>query len=231
MKTIKLAPCLLLTISLIIILFCVSVILPTFSVRYYLREFEKYRLSETMRISQPDLQLVVKNLQRYMAGLDDDLDAVATVDGAARSFFNQREILHMEDVRVLFRYGFVALGISAVVFIASAFYIVKNKYYYETARCVMMGVFVFLGGFGGLAAIIALNFDKAFVIFHELFFNNDLWLLDPRTDLLINMLPLEFFINISKTIAVYFLGGMAAVTAVCMFVSIRINRRRYLNKV
>ena len=230
MKTIKLAPCLLLTISLIIILFCVSVILPTFSVRYYIREFEKYRLSETMRISQPDLRIVVKNLQRYMAGLDDDLDAVATVDGVSRAFFNQREIHHMEDVRLLFHYGFIAFRLSAVIFILSAVYIIKNKFYYETARCVMMGVFVFLGGFGGLAAIIALNFDKAFVIFHEMFFNNDLWLLDPRTDLLINMLPQEFFINISKTIAVYFLGGMAAVTAASMFGLIRINRRRYLNK-
>ena len=32
-------------------------------------------------------------------------------------------------------------------------------------------------------------------MFHELFFNNDLWILDPRTELLIRMLPEGFFFD------------------------------------
>jgi integral membrane protein (TIGR01906 family) len=48
-----------------------------------------------------------------------------------------------------------------------------------------------------------LDFDRAFTVFHMLFFPNDLWILDPSVDLLINMVPLGFFIDIS-----IFIGGL-----------------------
>ena len=36
-------------------------------------------------------------------------------------------------------------------------------------------------------------FSESFIYFHKLFFNNDLWLLDYKTDLMIRILPEEFF--------------------------------------
>jgi integral membrane protein (TIGR01906 family) len=46
---------------------------------------------------------------------------------------------------------------------------------------------------GGLAA---LDFERAFVIFHQLFFSGkDNWIFDYRTDPIITMLPEEFFRN------------------------------------
>jgi len=190
-------------------------VLPVFSVSYYIKEFDKYQLSEKIRVTEPDLRAVVKNLQRYMAGIDKDLDVIVKVAGYERKFFNEREISHMEDVRGLFLRGFAVLGVSLAVIIAAAVYIVKNKIYYEAAKNVIVCAAVFFGAFGLLAVVIAVNFDIAFVVFHELFFDNDLWLLNPKTDLLINMLQQEFFINISKTIAAYFLGSMAAALIVC----------------
>ena len=51
-----------------------------------------------------------------------------------------------------------------------------------------------------IGVFLALNFDQYFIKFHELFFDNDLWLLDPKTDMMINMLPIGFFISMAKTI-------------------------------
>lgn len=42
---------------------------------------------------------------------------------------------------------------------------------------------------------IAINFEKSFVLFHELLFQNDYWIFDPNTDPVIRMLPEEFFMH------------------------------------
>jgi len=202
-----------------------SIVLPVFSVSYYIKEFDKYQLSEKIRVNEQDLRAVVMNLQRYMAGLDNELDVVVKVAGYERKFFNEREISHMEDVRGLFLRGFSVLGVSLAVLAAAAVYIIRKKIYYEAAKGVLVCAAVFFGAFGLLAVVIAVNFDAAFVVFHELFFDNDLWLLNPKTDLLINMLQQEFFINISKTIAIYFLSAMAAALAACAAARAVLKRR------
>lgn len=37
------------------------------------------------------------------------------------------------------------------------------------------------------------NFDRFFVIFHQVLFHNQDWLFDPNTDPIINVLPTTFF--------------------------------------
>ncbi|WP_300380655.1 TIGR01906 family membrane protein [Clostridium sp.] len=44
-----------------------------------------------------------------------------------------------------------------------------------------------------LASVITTNFSKAFVIFHKIFFNNDYWIFDEKTDPIITVLPEELF--------------------------------------
>ena len=38
-------------------------------------------------------------------------------------------------------------------------------------------------------------------MFHHIFFNNDLWMLNPDTDLLINIVPEPFFMDTAARIA------------------------------
>ena len=57
-------------------------------------------------------------------------------------------------------------------------------------------------GIGGLAAT---NFDRAFVIFHSLFFpGKDNWIFDYRTDQIILVLPQDFFMHCAMLIG----GGL-----------------------
>jgi len=65
----------------------------------------------------------------------------------------------------------------------------------------LIGVFVLLG------------WDKAFVLFHKLFFANDLWLFDYRTDPVITILPDSFFLHEALLILVLVLlfGSLALI--------------------
>ena len=52
---------------------------------------------------------------------------------------------------------------------------------------------------------VVLDFNRAFVYFHELFFTNDLWILDPKTDWMIRLLPENFFSGIVLRVGISFL--------------------------
>lgn len=60
-------------------------------------------------------------------------------------------------------------------------------------RTLCAGTVLFLGVTALLAGIISTDFTKYFIIFHKIFFTNDLWQLDPRTDLLINIVAGTIF--------------------------------------
>lgn len=45
-----------------------------------------------------------------------------------------------------------------------------------------------------IAFLMAVNFDRFFVLFHGVFFNNDAWIFNPATDPIINVLPETFFL-------------------------------------
>lgn len=61
-----------------------------------------------------------------------------------------------------------------------------------------------------IGALAALDFDRAFVIFHAIFFpGKDNWLFDPKTDEIINILPQAFFENCAICIAALLLLSCA----------------------
>ena len=69
-----------------------------------------------------------------------------------------------------------------------------------------IGTALFFALTAALAAIISTDFTKYFIVFHKIFFNNDLWVLDPRTDMLINIVPEGFFFDTAARIALVFAG-------------------------
>lgn len=55
--------------------------------------------------------------------------------------------------------------------------------------------------------LLAIDFDKSFLIFHKLFFDNDYWIFDPVTDPIINILPSTFFLHCALVIIAFILLG------------------------
>lgn len=66
----------------------------------------------------------------------------------------------------------------------------------------------------------SLNFSAAFVTFHRLFFRNDYWIFDVRTDPVISILPEQFFMH----------GFFAIVLIVVLFALILYGLYRYKTK-
>jgi len=66
-----------------------------------------------------------------------------------------------------------------------------------------------------IGGLVALDFDRAFEIFHKLFFpGKDNWLFDPLKDEIINILPEEYFRNCAIAI-----GALVLILCiVCIFI-------------
>lgn len=65
-----------------------------------------------------------------------------------------------------------------------------------------------------LGLLIAVNWDRFFVIFHEIFFNNDYWIFDYRTDPVIRILPDGFFMHCALMILLLIVIGSLS----CLFI-------------
>lgn len=186
---------------------------------FYMEQYEINNVFELIQISHEDLYAVTVQMIDYMRLRTNDLNLNVVIDGEYRPFFNQRELDHMVDVQNLFRIFRWARNISVIILlllfilyktgIAEKWTTVDKKStsikMMLNSTCISLGLIVFLLSAMGLG--IVLDFDRSFIIFHEIFFFNDLerlWILNPNTDLLINIVPLNFFINITIRTAMYF---------------------------
>lgn len=55
-----------------------------------------------------------------------------------------------------------------------------------------------------------INPNRAFVIFHLIFFSGRTWIFDPKLDELIKILPVEYFVHCAYIFAIFWLVGAAA---------------------
>ena len=121
---------------------------------------------------------------------------------------------HFTDVRVLFLLDLRVLALSAVLLAVTLLFVRKTGR--TPARPLGRGPAFWAGaGLGGVfllvGALAALDFDRAFVLFHALFFpGKDNWLFNPATDQIINILPQEFFRNCAILILALLVLGCAA---------------------
>ena len=185
------------------------------NINYFQKEYQKYRVTESVNIEEKELLLVTKEMMSYLRGTRDDLHIKAVIDGKEQEFFNEKEIAHMEDVQVLFIGGQWLRVISGILFvIASAFLIFQNKKEF-LLKVLRNGMIFFIAAIAAIAALISTNFTKYFVIFHKIFFSNNLWILNPDTDRLINIVPEGFFIDTSIRIAILFFVMILGVSVIC----------------
>lgn len=195
---------------------------------FFEKEYDKYQVTKTVGMAMPDLLAVTDEMMDYLRGERADLIVPTVVNGESREFFNAREIAHMEDVRGLF-VGALRLRLGLLVFLAVALIVLKllrTAFYWVLPRAICAGTGLFIAAVALLAGIISTDFTKYFTIFHEIFFNNDLWILDPRTDLLINIVPEPFFVDTAAYIATLF-GGTLLLMFVSAVVVIRIQKLKH----
>ncbi len=198
----------------------------SFNQDFYMREFEKYNITKVTTMSEEDLSRVSAKLISYLKDNDENLNIKAVIKGETREVFGQREKQHMVDVKDLFLKGYNLRNLGIIVALLSLITIllasrrkardIYQALFWSGIIPIMLMIVIYI--------LLTIDFHKYFTYFHKIFFTNDLWLLDPKTEVLIQMLPLEFFIDISVRVIGWFLGISAAVT-VTSFISLRKNRK------
>ena len=124
--------------------------------------------------------------------------------------------IHFEEVKVIFvalEYMAIVTGILAI---AGAVWMKKQgeNLYLKYTSILTVGVPALVG------AGIAINWDKAFVIFHKIFFRNDYWIFSADTDPVITILPDTFFLHC----AVMILALVVLGSVICSGIYIRAKK-------
>jgi integral membrane protein (TIGR01906 family) len=200
----------LLVVALIYLIVYASLIISLNDETFFNREFSKLNVYSDF---QNESLVNAKNQEiiGYIQGNVKNLDL---------QFFNQKEISHMQDVKnIFFRLKIISIIAILLVVIILGEMVWKNKLIKNIFRILVAIVSgeILLGAI--LAAIIFLNFEKAFIIFHQLLFSNNNWLLDPTADNLIRMYPQDFFVDITLEI----IAKIGLITGILLFIAISLK--------
>ncbi len=191
---------------------CVPLLLITTNVRIVLNSatmydygFSKYKIEKYTGIELEQLQIAGQQIRDYF---NNDLDRI-TINISLHgdnvpNLFNEREILHMYDVKQLVKMVYVGQLCSAILLSMGCIFMLFNP---SINGWILALKYLGRGGVVTFSLVIAISilaiigFDRLFLFFHLVSFSNDLWVLDPRRDYLIAMFPQGFFFDCTVAIA------------------------------
>lgn len=189
------------------------------SVPLYEFGFDRHNVARTTGLTESQLSDVATEIRDYFNSDEELLDVSVTVEGDSRPLFNEREIIHMRDVKELLHAVYrVQEGTLLYLFTFSmvGFLILGSEFAGSIRRLFFAGaVFIYAAmvviGLGSLV-----GFNLLFRWFHEISFNNDFWILDPSTSFLVRLFPQGFWLESTLLIGMATLvesGGIVALVA------------------
>jgi len=201
-----------------VIIFISGIEAAVFDKAFYMNQMEKNQVTENTGIYPPDMELVVDEIISYLKGDRQDFDIKARLapENAKNvvdqvSIFNEKEITHMDDVRDLLLF-FLGLRNAAVILALVAFLILLKYNNKAIIKALFYGSATFLVILLVIGASFVFNFNDTFILFHQLFFANDLWIMDPSTDRLIWIVPEPFFFAMIGRMVIYILVPLGLTT-------------------
>ena len=110
--------------------------------------FDRYRVTSVTGIEKADLMAVAREIRNYFNSATEPLAVMTRVFGEERVLFNEKEVVHMHDVKKLVR-GVYWVGagsaIFIVAFIAVGFYLHRREFWRTLARLGLFGAGVTVG--------------------------------------------------------------------------------------
>ena len=196
--------------------------------RLHDKEFKRLGVAAAMGMSDEDILASMMRLVDYMEGRVDSVEIEVEVFGRRVMMFNEREPLHMIDVRALYMAwrtaSYIMAAVAAAMFAVVAF-ARRREAAFDIAYGFVLASCLFVIVAAVLSAWALIDFSSFWTSFHLLFFDNDLWLLDPLTSRMINMLPSEFFSTIIAEFAMVFLVAAAVLLVVAIIIKSRAKKR------
>jgi len=133
-----------------------------------------------------------------------------------QSLFNERELGHMKDVKILTHSVLIVWYFLIILNVIIFLWVWKNGGLIEFWNSVSIGGWITLGLVAIIATGVMLNFNALFTLFHQIFFEGDTWLFS-YSDSLIRLFPLRFWQDVFIAI-----GGLSIIIS---SVAINIGRK------
>ena len=160
--------------------------------------FNKYDISAVTGISPAELNKAAGGLVRYWNSGEKYIDLTVLKDGQPFTLFNEREIVHLKDVKALVWLDYRSLlfaGLYCLVYATFALWWRRPCFSRELAVASFAGSLASLGLLAVLGVMALTDFNGFWWQFHIISFSNDFWLLDPSRDYLIMMFPEGFWFD------------------------------------
>ena len=186
----------------LLFVFCLPVLLVTSTLYWEVNElrlyeygFDKYEISQTTGIDRLQLTNVARHLIDYFNLKVDTAQIVVGEKRGEFNLFNERELVHLQDVRSLIQLDywvqrgalFILITCVLVLFFGLRVdwrIVVKALFWGSLVTVGLMCILAFWAFWG---------FEQFFLLFHVLSFPNEYWMLDPARDYLIRLFPEGFF--------------------------------------
>ena len=168
-----------------------------------LQKMNSYSVTSLSGVQAQEYPALASSLTEYLKGKADTPQIQVIKYGESASAFSQKEIQHLEDIKDLIALAnslrYTALGLAVMAIIA--FFVIRNTAspgligIIKPQRALSLALFLFFGAALVLAVWGLIDFNSLFYAFHRVLFRNDLWLLDARQDLLLQLMPEDFFVS------------------------------------
>lgn len=186
----------------------------------------RFHVDQTTGLSFPQIDRVDVGIVRFFR-TDESLPAALSASGASPDVFKVKEVLHMNDVRGIVRlmaraeiFSLVVVAGCVALWLATwrqgGALALSHALVYSAIFTIVLGLVV------GVVTYFA--FDALFLTFHELVFQNNYWMLDPRTDHLIQLFPFEFWYDAMIAVASRVVGVVVVAGAAGLLLG-RVERR------
>lgn len=209
MKTSKLLTVVLAIVAAVTLL-TAAIAVPILCRPFYYAHIGPLELEEETGLTRAEIQTAFDEMLDYCLGGEEFSTGVLKWSESGKSHFTDVRVLFLLDLKVL----------AAAVVVLAALLLAIRFGGWRPRRLLGRGPTFWAGtGLGAAFLIIgglaATDFDRAFTVFHTLFFpGKDNWLFDPRTDEIITILPQQFFMNCAILIlAVLILGCVVFIAA------------------
>ena len=175
---------------------------------FYAKQYEENNTEKHTGMSMDSLLLSTDTLLDYLNDKSDSVYVTSEKFGVEKEVFDERETLHMVDVKNLYQMFFKIMLFLALSSFATLIYLFykngKKEFIREINLAFKFTIFVAVIIVAASTFAFVYDFNGFWILFHEILFTNDLFYLDPKISTMINMFPLEFFLSMCVKIVEIF---------------------------
>ena len=210
-----------------VFLIAINVVYVTDSDWLYTYNWWRNGIPERTGLPVSELDSAADQIKDYFANDAERLDVRVNTSPGEVSLFDEREILHMIDVKELIRlvaavsvWTGIVLAICAVVGLT----IRRREFFASLSRWLRWCALVWGILIAAVVVIAIIDFTWIFTQFHLLSFANDLWQLDPFRHYLLLLFPERFFLE-----ATLFIALLTVIEFAGLYVGARLVEIRFAN--